>query len=114
MTVLGSVLTPVGAWALGRLFKLRAPGPAALAAATLPFLFDYTWTIYGGNLFSTLAGEYAFSLGVPLALLFLGLFAQGLRTGRGRGVSAVVSRCASSPTSSRRCWRWPAGRARRP
>jgi hypothetical protein len=90
MTVLGSVLTPVGAWACGRLFRLRAPGPAALAAATLPFLFDYSWTIYGGNLFSTLAGEYAFSLGVPLALLFLGLFARGLRTGRGRGVSAVV------------------------
>ncbi len=90
MTVLGSVLMPVGAWACGRLFGLRSPGPAALAAATLPFLFDYTWTIYGGNLFSTLAGEYAFSLAVPLALLFLGLFARGLHTGRGRGWAAVV------------------------
>ncbi len=90
MTVLGSVLMPVGAWACGRLFGLRSPGPAALAAATLPFLFDYTWTIYGGNLFSTLAGEYAFSLAVPLALVFLGLFARGLHTGRGRGLAAVV------------------------
>jgi hypothetical protein len=90
MTVLGSVLTPLGAWACGRLFGLRPPGPAALAAATLPFLFDPTWTIYGGNLFSTLAGEYAFSLSVPLALVFLGLFARGLRTGRGRGWGAVV------------------------
>ena len=90
ITVLGSVLMPVGAWACGRLFRLRAPGPAALAAATLPFLFDYTWTIYGGNLFSTLAGEYAYSLAIPLALLFLGLFNRGLRTGRGRGWAAVV------------------------
>jgi hypothetical protein len=90
ITVLGSVLMPVGAWACGRLFGLRKPGPAALAAATLPFLFDYTWTIYGGNLFSTLAGEYAESLAIPLSLVFLGLFARGLRTGKGRGWAAVV------------------------
>ncbi len=90
MTVLGSVLLPLAAWACGRLFRLPPPGPAALAAATLPFLFDYSWTIYGGNLFSTLAGEYAYSLAIPLALVFLGLFARGLRTGRGRALAAVV------------------------
>ena len=38
------------------------PLPACLAAATLPFLFETSFTISGGNLFSTLAGEYAFSL----------------------------------------------------
>ncbi|MGH9045026.1 MAG: hypothetical protein ACRDVP_09395 [Acidimicrobiales bacterium] len=90
MTVLGSVLLPACAWACGRLFGLKPPLPAALAAATLPFLFDYTWTIYGGNLFSTLAGEYAYSFSISLAVLFLGLFARGLRTGRGRGWSAIV------------------------
>ncbi len=89
-TVLGSVLLPVSAWALGRLFGLRAPVPAALAAATLPFLFDYTWTIYGGNLLSTLAGEYSYSLSVALLLVFLGLFARGIRTGRHRGWAAVT------------------------
>lgn len=89
-TVLGSVLLPVAAWACGRLFGLRSPVPAALAAATLPFLFDYTWTIDGGNLFSTLAGEYAYSLSVVLALLFLGLVARGVRTGRHRAWAAVV------------------------
>jgi hypothetical protein len=89
-TVLGSVLLPVTAWACGRLFGLRVPAPAALAVATLPFLFDYAFTIVGGNLFSTLAGEYAYSLSIAMALLFLGLFARGLRTGRYRGWTAVV------------------------
>ncbi|MGH8980229.1 MAG: hypothetical protein ACRDWE_04300, partial [Acidimicrobiales bacterium] len=89
-TVAGSVLLPVVAWGLGKLAGLRAPIPAALAAATLPFLFDYTWTIYGGNLFSTLAGEYSFSLSVALLVLFLGLFASGVRTGRHRALSAIV------------------------
>lgn len=89
-TVAGSVLLPVAAWACGRLFGLRRPIPAALAAATLPFLFDYSYTIYGGNLFSTLAGEYSFSFALVLALVFLGLFARGLRTGRHRAWTAVV------------------------
>ncbi|HMD45473.1 MAG TPA: hypothetical protein VKG43_04905 [Acidimicrobiales bacterium] len=89
-TLLGSVSLPVCAWACGRLFRLRAPGPALLAVATLPFLFDPSYTIYGGNLFSTLAGEYAYSLSLSLAVLFLGLMASGLRTGRHRGWTAVV------------------------
>jgi hypothetical protein len=89
-TILGSVLLPVCAWACGRFFRLRPPLPTLLAAATLPFLFDYTFTIYGGNLFSTLAGEYAFSFSLSLAILFLGLFACAVREGRHRGWAAVV------------------------
>ncbi len=89
-TILGSVLLPVCAWACGRFFRLRPPLPTLLAAATLPFLFDYTFTIYGGNLFSTLAGEYAFSFSLSLAILFLGLFACAVREGRYRGWAAVV------------------------
>ena len=89
-TILGSVLLPVCAWACGRFFRLRPPLPSLLAAAALPFLFDYTFTIYGGNLFSTLAGEYAFSFSLSLAMLFLGLFACAVREGRHRGWAAIV------------------------
>jgi hypothetical protein len=89
-TVLGSVALPVAIWACARWFGLRRPLPGVLAAAALPFLFDYTYTIYGGNLFSTLAGEYAYSLSLTLALAFLGLFASVLRTGRRRGWAAVL------------------------
>jgi hypothetical protein len=86
----GSVLLPVCAWAMGRLFGMRRAFPASLAAITLCYLFDYTYTIDGGNLFSTLAGEYSYSLSIAMALLFLGLFARGIRTGRHRGWTAVV------------------------
>jgi hypothetical protein len=89
-TVMGSVLLPVCAWAMARCFGMRRAFPGALAALTLCYLFDYTFTIYGGNLFSTLAGEYSYSLSLSLALLFLGLFARGLRSGRHRGWTAVV------------------------
>lgn len=88
-TVLGSVLMPITAYAMGRLFKAPRPIPVALAVATLPFLFDATFTIDGGNLFSSMAGEYAFSLSLALALLTIGLFARGVRTGRGYWLAAL-------------------------
>ena len=92
ITVLGSVLLPICAWACGRLFRLRPPIPTVMAALTLPFLFDYTFTIYGGNLFSTLAGEYAYSFSLSLAILFLGLF------------SRVRSRAAPVGRGPASCW----------
>jgi uncharacterized membrane protein len=88
-TILGSVLMPITAYAMGRLFRAPRPIPVALAMATLPFLFDATFTIDGGNLFSTMAGEYAFSLSLALALLTIGLFARGVRTGKGYWLAAI-------------------------
>ncbi|MBV8463804.1 MAG: hypothetical protein JO368_10950, partial [Acidimicrobiales bacterium] len=90
VTVLGSILLPVCAWAFGRLAGLRDPLPACLAAATLPFLFEPSFTIYGGNLLSTMAGEFSFSLSLSIALLFLGLVCRGLRTGRYRVLAGVL------------------------
>jgi hypothetical protein len=88
-TIMGSVLMPVGAYVMARLFRAPRPVPAALALATLPFLFDASYTIDGGNLFSTMAGEYAFSLSLALSLITIGLFARGVRTGRGYWWAAI-------------------------
>jgi hypothetical protein len=89
-TIVGSVLMPITAYMMGRLFKAPRPIPAALAVATLPFLFDASFTIDGGNLFSSMAGEYAFALSLALSLLTIGLFARGVRTGRGYWLAAIA------------------------
>ena len=89
-TLLGSFLLPVAAWAFGRLAGLERPVPAVLALATLPFLFDQSYTIYGGNLYSTLAGEYSYSLSLSLALIMLGVVARGMRTGQYRAACALL------------------------
>jgi len=90
VTVLGSLTLPLAAWSFGKLTGLRDPGPGCLAAATLPFLFASNFTIDGGNLLSTLAGESSYSLALSLALVFLGLTAYTLRTGRHRVLAAVL------------------------
>ncbi len=90
VTVLGTLTLPVSAYAFGRLAGLRRPGPAALAAASLPFLFEPSFSIYGGNLLSTLAGEFSYSLSLSFSLLFLGVVAAGLRSNRHRALAAVL------------------------
>jgi hypothetical protein len=90
VTVLGLLALPVACYVFGRLIGLRGPTPACLAVLSVPFLFERSYTIYGGNIPSTLAGEFSFSISLAVAVLFLGVFARGLQTGRQRGLAAVL------------------------
>jgi hypothetical protein len=90
VSVSGLLTLPVAAYAFGRLSGFRFPTPAVLAVATLPFLFYRGFTIYGGNVASTLAGEFAFSMALSLAVVYLGLVMRGLETGKYRGWTAVL------------------------
>jgi len=93
ITVLGLVSLPASAAAFGVLTGMRRPYAACLAVATVPFLFDRGWTIYGGNVGSTLAGEFSFSISLSFALLFLGVLARSLDTGKHRGWAIVLLGC---------------------
>jgi hypothetical protein len=90
VTILGLLTLPAAAATLGHRLKLPFPTPAVMAAATVPFVFDRYHTIWGGNAAATLAGEFAFSISLTLALLFLATLAHALETGRGRSLAAVL------------------------
>ncbi len=90
VAISGVVLMPLAAWAMGRLSSWREPLPGLMAVAALLFVFDFNFTIYGGNIASTLAGEFAFSMGLAASLLYLGLVHRVLEHGTHRGRAAVV------------------------
>ena len=90
VTVVGLVVMPAAGWLTGRLAGLPFPGPALTAVATLPFVFDRSFNIMGGNLMSTMADEFAFTLAVAACLVYIGLMVRGLETGRGRAAAAVL------------------------
>mgnify|MGYP006268498177 CR=1 FL=1 len=90
VVVLGVCTMPLNAWLLGRFSKLAWPVPEFMAVAAVLFLFDENFTIYGGNIPSTMAGEFSFSISLSLALLGFALLARGLDTGRGLGMAAAV------------------------
>jgi hypothetical protein len=90
VAVSGIVTMPASAWAFGRLTRLPFPAPALLAVGATAFLFDRSFSIYGGNVASTMAGEFAFSISLSLTLVYLGVLARGLRTGRHRVLAPVL------------------------
>ncbi|HEX4901586.1 MAG TPA: hypothetical protein VFV42_02185 [Acidimicrobiales bacterium] len=90
VSIAGVVAMPVSAYVFGRLARLPHPAPALLSVATLAFLFDTSFTIYGGNIASTMAGEFAFSISLALAIAYLGVVVHGLRTGTHRATAAVL------------------------
>lgn len=90
VAILGLVTLPFCTWAFGRLARFRYPIPELMALGSLVFLFDESFSIYGGNVKSTMAGEFSFSIALSFAMLGLGLFAKGLETGKFRNWSAVL------------------------
>ncbi len=90
VAVSGVVSMPFSAYFFGRMSRLAFPAPAIMSVAATLFLFDRSFSIYGGNIASTLAGEFAFSISLSLGLLYLGVFARSLETGRYRGWAAVL------------------------
>lgn len=72
-TALGVFLLPPCAYACFRLLRLPFPAPLLGAAAATVFLFVEDNPIWGGTMASTLAGEFSYTYGTGLALVFLGL-----------------------------------------
>ena len=59
VTVLGTFLLPFCAFFSFRIMKFKFPAPILAAIFTLPFLFLENNSMYGGNIPSTLAGEFS-------------------------------------------------------
>ncbi len=79
VTVLGTFLLPLCVYLAFRLLKYEFPIPILGALFTLPFLFMEANSMWGANIPSTLAGEFSYSLGISLLLLFFGTIYAGIR-----------------------------------
>lgn len=79
VTILGTFLLPITAFFSFRLMKFRFPMPIIAAIFTLPFLFMEANSMWGGNIPSTLAGEFSYSLSLSLTVLFFGSLYRGVK-----------------------------------
>ena len=92
VTVSGPIALPAGAYAFARGMRMPWPAPQALTIAALGMLVQERtdWNIYGGNIASTLAGEYSFEIALALSLFALGALAYTLDTGKRPWLPAVL------------------------
>jgi hypothetical protein len=89
----GPIMLPAACYYFASKLRVPWPAPPLFAVVAVRYLFevryglnglaaDTGWTIYGGNLASTMAGEFSFTIGLALALFFVGALAQYLDNGR--------------------------------
>jgi hypothetical protein len=82
VTVAGLLGMPAASYFLARSLKFgpTVAGVASAAGAALAFMESYS--IYGANIASTLAGEFTFSWSFTLSLVYIGLLTRTLRDDR--------------------------------
>lgn len=90
IAVVGILTLPFATWMFGRLARFAFPIPELLVLASIVFLYDESFTIYGGNIASTMAGEFSFSIALTFSVLAFGFFAHGLYTGKRRVTTAAL------------------------
>jgi len=73
----GWYFLPVSVYLGLRLMAFRFPAPIIGACATLLFLFNETYTMFGGNILSTLAGEFCYMFAFSLLPFFMGSMIKG-------------------------------------
>jgi hypothetical protein len=89
-TVAGTFFLPLSTLVSLRWIGCPFPIPAIGAVLTLPFLLNTGNSMWGGNIPSTLAGEFAHSLSLALLVLFQGALYRGVKARRHVGTCAIL------------------------
>ena len=96
VTVLGLLALPVTCWGAFRVLRLREPAPLLAACGACVFLFmaqvtpTQQFTIWGGNIASTMAGEFPFSISFALVPLALAVLWRVCEDGKGWRAAALL------------------------
>jgi hypothetical protein len=82
VTVAGLVALPFAAYFHARAMNLARSIAVVAATSGAVFAFMESFNIYGGNIASSLAGEFSYSWSFSLSLVYLGLLIKGVRDDR--------------------------------
>lgn len=78
VTVMGLLALPPSAYFFARSLTLGRSAALVAAGTATTFVFMESYSIYGGNIASTLAGEFSYSWSFSLGLVYLGLLIKSV------------------------------------
>jgi hypothetical protein len=81
-TIVGLVALPAVTYVFARMMGFSRPVAGIAAVAGGMFLFMESFSIFGANIKSTLAGEFSFSWSFALSILYFGVVIRDVREGR--------------------------------
>jgi hypothetical protein len=98
VTAAGPFLLPLTCWAAFKVLRLREPAPLLAACGSVVFLMMKQigpadadqFNIWGGNIASTMAGEFSFALSFALLPLALAVLYRSVEERKGWRLAAVI------------------------
>ena len=78
-TLVPLFLLPISVYLCVRLMGLRFPAPLIATALSLPFLYNESYSMWGGNTLSNLAGQFAHGYALCLFCLATGVLCREIR-----------------------------------
>ncbi len=96
VTVLGLIALPPAIYFHTRAMKLPKTVSIIAAGTGAVFAFMESYSIYGGNIASTLAGEFSYSWSFALSLVFLGLLIKAVKEDRKYAKWAALALAATA------------------
>lgn len=79
ISIIGVLMLPICTYIMLRAMKLRDPAPILGALGSLPFLFNESHSMWGGNFLSNYAGEFTYAFSFALTFVLLGFLFGILR-----------------------------------
>lgn len=86
----GIFILPVSTYFGLRAMTYRFPAPIIGAAASLLFLFNEFYIMFGGNALSTFAGEFCYMFAFALLPWLMGSLYHGAKTGKGAIKNGII------------------------
>ena len=90
IVILGTFLIPIASFYCLHKLRFTFPTPILGAILSLVFLYNEGNSMWGGNILSTLAGEFSYSLGFALAIACLGILYDSISSGKGIKYPAIL------------------------
>ncbi|MGB9726673.1 MAG: hypothetical protein ACP5OX_01915 [Minisyncoccia bacterium] len=82
VTLLGTIFLPLAIFLCLKILGYKFPIPVGGSVLALLYLFQTEFSIYGGNIPSTLAGEFSYSLGFGLFFVFIALLIKSFENNK--------------------------------
>ncbi len=79
ISIIGPMTLPLSLYICCKLLKLKNPIPSLVSILSLAFLFNDSFSILGGNINSTLAGQFAHSISMNTFIIAFGLLYNSMQ-----------------------------------
>ena len=90
ITISGILTLPLGVFYLSKKMSFPKYGSILAASLSLIFLFNESYSIYGGNVLSTLSGEFTHTIAIVLLLIFSGSLYNGIYQQKRFKINAIL------------------------